>query len=409
MNIRENVQAILHYEKYDRMPIVAFGFWNETIDKWVQEGHLSQEVYKSDCNSDPANEVTKKLGFDFHWGNRFYASTGLMPLFKKEILEVKENSHQIVRDVSGLIILEKPGVSSIPSDIGTTLTDRKAWEELYVDKLKFSKDRINYEWLETFKDDSKREIPIGLHCGSLYGSIRDMLGVEHLSYLYADDEELYIEVIDTIGNLSFDVVKAVLSTGAKFDFGHFWEDICFKNGPLVSPVIFDELVGPHYKRITSLLNEHGIDIVSLDCDGKIDSLIPTWLENGVNTMFPIEVGTWEASITPWREKYGKQILGVGGMNKNVFAEDYKAIDVEIERLKAMIDLGGFIPCPDHRIPPGAIFENIQYYCERFERVINKQINKQIKNQITQTLPNHLSNHSQNDDIKNETKFEAYCL
>ena len=55
--------------------------------------------------------------------------------------------------------------------------------------------------------------------------------------------------------------------------------------------------------------------LSLDCDGWIDHLIPIWLENGVNTMFPIEVGTWNASIAPWREKYGKKILGVGGMNK----------------------------------------------------------------------------------------------
>ncbi|MEI6602253.1 MAG: uroporphyrinogen decarboxylase family protein [Clostridia bacterium] len=371
MNIRENVKAILHYENYDRMPIVAFGFWDETIDKWIAEGHLTPNAKESNYNGDETAEVTKKLGFDFHWGGGFYNNVSLFPGFQREILETKENGHLIVRDWSGLIVLEKPGVSSIPSDIGTTLTDRTAWETLYVDKLKFSRDRINWEWLETFKDDSKRTIPQNIYCGSLFGAIRDLLGVEHLSYLYADDEDLYKEVIDTFGKLSYEIVKAVLESGAKFDYAHFWEDICFKNGPLVSPVIFDELVGPHYKKVTDLLNSYGIDIVSLDCDGKIDSLIPTWLENGVNTMFPIEVGTWEASITPWREQYGKAIRGVGGMNKNVFAEDYKAIDIEIERLKRMIDLGGFIPCPDHRIPPGAIFENVQYYCEQFDKKINK--------------------------------------
>jgi hypothetical protein len=31
--------------------------------------------------------------------------------------------------------------------------------------------------------------------------------------------------------------------------------------------------------------------------------------------------------------------------------DYAAIDKEIERLKPLVDLGGYIPCPDHRIPP----------------------------------------------------------
>ena len=132
--------------------------------------------------------------------------------------------------------------------------------------------------------------------------------------------------------------------------------------------MFDEYVGPHYKKTTELLKQYGVNIVSVDCDGLIDSLIPTWLENGVNTMFPIEVGTWNASIAPWREKYGKQIRGVGGMNKTIFARDYKAVDAEIERLKPLIELGGYIPCPDHRIAPDAIFENVQYYCDRIRRI-----------------------------------------
>lgn len=105
----------------------------------------------------------------------------------------------------------------------------------------------------------------------------------------------------------YKVVEKILTFGVAFDYAHFWEDICFKNGPLVHPNVFACYVGPHYKRITDLLAKHGIDIVSLDCDGKIDKLLPIWLENGVNTMFPIEVGTWNASIAPWREQYGKQL------------------------------------------------------------------------------------------------------
>ncbi|NLB38895.1 MAG: hypothetical protein GX810_06580, partial [Clostridiales bacterium] len=139
----------------------------------------------------------------------------------------------------------------------------------------------------------------------------------------------------------------------------------FKTGPLVSPRVFAELVGPHYKRITAMLNDHGIDIVSLDCDGCIDLLVPIWLENGVNTMFPIEVGTWNASIAPWRALYGEELRGVGGMDKRVFAHDKAAIDAEIERLKPLVALGRYLPCPDHRIPPDAKFELVQYYCDRF--------------------------------------------
>ena len=58
------------------------------------------------------------------------------------------------------------------------------------------------------------------------------------------------------------------------------------------------------------------------------------------------------------------------MNKNVFAEDFAAVDAEIERLKPLVDLGGFIPCPDHRIPPTAVWDNVRYYCDRMRKEFN---------------------------------------
>ena len=43
MNHRQRVRAILHYEPYDHMPVVAFGYWNETLDKWADEGQIPRE------------------------------------------------------------------------------------------------------------------------------------------------------------------------------------------------------------------------------------------------------------------------------------------------------------------------------------------------------------------------------
>jgi uroporphyrinogen decarboxylase len=70
-----------------------------------------------------------------------------------------------------------------------------------------------------------------------------------------------------------------------------------------------------------------------------------------------------------RAKFGKGLLAVGGMDKRVLTVEanYAAIDHEIERLRRMVDLGGYIPCPDHRIPPDAKWENVQYYCERMKK------------------------------------------
>lgn len=372
MTFRENTWAVLHYEAFDKFPVVSFGYWKETVQKWQAEGHLTQEEAESYIqygdNGPGDRAIMKKLGFDFNWNSCVGAITDLFPKFERKVLEQHEDQSQVIRDENGLITLVKPGVVSIPAEIGTSLTDRSVWEQEYLPRLQFSMERLDLSQLEALKDDTDREIPIGIHCGSLMGKVRDLLGVEQLSYLMADDPDLYLEIIDTMDRLCFQCVQAILDTGAKFDFAHFWEDICFKNGPLVIPSLFHDSVGPHYQEITSLLNSRGIDIVSLDCDGWIDLLIPTWIENGVNTMFPIEVGTWNASIAPWRERYGKELRGVGGMDKRVFAYDYQAVDREIERLRPLIELGGYIPCPDHRIAPDAKFENVQYYCDRMQNL-----------------------------------------
>lgn len=372
MNFKENVMAVLHYEKFDQFPVVSFGYWAETLQKWAAEGHITTEEAEGYArygdNSEADRSVMKRLGFDFNWNSCVGFDYGLRPNFGHTVLENRPDGTLLARDEQGLIVIEKPGIVSIPAEIGTSMTDRKAWEELYLPKLKWSADRIDTSYIKNLADDSSREIPIGLHCGSLIGYMRNLLGVEQLSYLYADDEELYREIVDTVAGLCYQGVKTALETGAKFDYAHFWEDICFKNGPLVSPHVFEEYIAPHYKKITELLTQYHIDIVSVDCDGCIDTLVPIWLENGVNTMFPIEVGTWDASIAPWREKYGKTLRGVGGMNKTLFARDRSAIDHEVERLKALISLGGYIPCPDHRIAPDAKFELVRYYCEKMHEL-----------------------------------------
>ena len=213
------------------------------------------------------------------------------------------------------------------------------------------------------------DVPVGLHLGSVLGQIRDMVSVIGMSYLmYDEDEELFADIVDTYAEMQYKCAEAILETGAKFDFAHYWEDICFKNGPLLSPDLFDELCAKHYKKRTELCHKYGIDIISLDCDGVTDQILSTWVENGVNTMFPIEVGVWGDQFAPAREKYGNRVLGVGGMDKTALRIDKDAVDRELERMQKLTALGGFIPCPDHRLMPGSKFELVRYYAEEIKKI-----------------------------------------
>ena len=56
MTHRERALAILHYQPYDRLPIVHFGFWRETITKWHLEGHLPRNTAEDWTDGNEADQ-----------------------------------------------------------------------------------------------------------------------------------------------------------------------------------------------------------------------------------------------------------------------------------------------------------------------------------------------------------------
>ena len=369
--MRERVLHILRYEPYDWMPVVHFGFWNELYDKWEAEGRIPCDAERKELGRGSGERmVAEKLGFDIGWGEGGYSSNGLDPGFQREILQTFPDGSRHVRQSDGVTVMDHPGALSIPSEVDHILKDRASWEEHYLPRLQWFPERIKDEGLAVFQRKDRAELQ-ALHAGSLIGWVRNWVGIEGLSYMLADDPDLVREIVDTVGGLLLRAVGEVLARGANPDYLHFWEDICFNKGPLVNPAFFREVCAPWYAKITDAARKHGVEFSSVDCDGCIDALVPIWLESGATIMFPIEVGTWSASIRPWREKFGRRILGVGGMDKRVFAIGRPAIDAEIERLKPLVDLGGYIPCPDHRIPLEAEWDLVRYYCDRMRETFGR--------------------------------------
>lgn len=370
MTNRERAMNILHYKPADRLPAVHFGYWGELLTEWAQQGKIPKELAEENYDGNEKDRILDRLiGWDFNWSCTAGASQGLRPPFETKVLELLPDGTKRVQNSDGLIEKIKPGKTSIPSEDDYLLKDREAFEALYKPRMQFTPDRVNTEYFRSFNETRDYDRPIAINLGSVLGSIRNMTSVVGMSYLlYDDDEDLFADIIDTFADMQYECVKAVLETGAKFDFGHYWEDICFKNGPLLAPEIFDELCAKHYKKRNDLCRQYGIDIISLDCDGVTEKLLPTWFNNGVNTMFPIEIGVWGDQFENARRKFGNTMLGVGGMDKTALRKDKEAVDKEIERIKRLVHLGGFIPCPDHRLMPGTKFELVQYYAEEIKKI-----------------------------------------
>ncbi len=366
-NTERAMNILLYKGDIDRLPAVHFGYWDELLHEWADQGHISRSIANSLQDSNEADkELDKIMGWDFNWRNLKGGRVGLMPAFEYKVLEELPDGFIRVQNHEGLIERTRKGAGSIPSEDDYQLKDQESFEALYKPKMQFSPERMQH--VNSAYINQTQDVPTGLEMGSVMGTVRNFLSVIGMSYMMYDDYELLQEIVDTFADMQYKTVEATLKTGMKFDFAHYWEDVCFKNGPLLSPTMFDDLCAKHYKKRNDLAKSYGIEIISLDCDGVTDALQQTWIENGVNTLFPIEVGTWGDQFEKARERFGKEQRGVGGLDKVCFLKDINAVDEELERMQKLYSLGGFIPCPDHRLMPGSDFNLVKYYIEQVKKI-----------------------------------------
>ena len=61
----------------------------------------------------------------------------------------------------------------------------------------------------------------------------------------------------------------------------------------------------------------------------------------------------------------------GGIDKRAVAAGPEAIDKELERIKPLLDQGGFVPHLDHLVPPDISFDNYRYYLDKKRKLIGR--------------------------------------
>jgi len=366
MNERERFLATMRYQPRDRCPIWDFGFWDETLVRWHAQG-LPDDVTDNGKASD-------FFGMDhFDWGCGVYLD--LMPEFESKVIR-EDDQYRWLRRGDGVVEKRHKHSTTIPEPEEFLLTGRDAWPEFKKRLDAADPKRIPPGFAEDVARhrDATRTYPFSIWAGSLYGTLRDWMGVQQLSLLLYDDRALVEEMVEARADCIVEPLSKALEIarrqGVTFDYASMWEDICFNRGPLIAPTMFREICGRHYRRITDLLAKYGCRIVQLDCDGQIDDLIPTWLDNGVNCMFPVEIGDW-ADPVALRRRWGQGMLMRGGFDKHLLARGPEAIRAEVRRLTPLVEEGAFIPHCDHRVPPDVSLANYVFYVEEAKRVWGK--------------------------------------
>jgi uroporphyrinogen decarboxylase len=359
MTDRERFNRQMHYQRVDRCFNMEFGYWDENYTQW--------DIFR---DNGIKNEGDANIFFAFDRIGGVGGNNWIYPPIEYRVVEVRDNTRVIING-DGLLA-EVPlaeGGSSIPHFIKSSVNTPDDWKKMKEERfdLRHPTRKLDIEGLKkNFPPDAERDFPLGIDCGSMIGRIRDMLTFEGLAYAVYDYPEMVEDMVETSCQLVEYSLDQLLPH-FKFDYASGWEDICFKNGPIVSVDFFRDVVMPRYKRINAKLKAQGIDLWYTDCDGDVRPILPYFLEGGINCLFPYEVNSC-AHPGELLDQYDGQLRIMGGVDKMKLGEGREAIKAYLESLEKYVARGGYIPFCDHRCPPNVNPADYLYYLDLKEKM-----------------------------------------
>ena len=389
MTPRERFKKICSFELPDDVFIWSVDAWNEAFDNWVDEGmpvdnmDNKKQVNNHLLGMQDQNEGIIPKGAIGGMGknNNPPWCVAIDPVFEIEIIE-ETDEYFIERDYDGSINRrQKERDDAIPEYFSYPVKDRKTWEEYKKRLDPHSPGRWPEGW-EIMTDDKlqfpikpehegkhwkHRDFPVGMNLLSLYGNIRNYMGLEGISIALFEQPTLIDEMLDWQMHLALEMLKRVFDSGVTLEWVWLWEDMAYNTGPLVSPAWVKEHMVPRYRPVVDMLRNNGVDALILDCDGNLDSLLPIWVDVGINATYPMEIAANNDPIAI-RKKFGKNLVTIGGIDKRELAKGKVEIDRQVDIVRELIPLSGYFPNCDHHIPPDVPYENVKYWINEMRKL-----------------------------------------
>ena len=230
MNDRERFLATMNYQERDRCPWGEMGFWPETLDCWHEQG-WSEDIHLADF-----------FGFD-RLREQIDVSLGLVPSFKTETLE-ETDEYRVVRRGTGVVCKEFKGEHSfrMPQWLRFPLGTRDDWENEFKPRLNpGSSTRYPLYWEEKKRIWAQRDYPLTFRMGSVFGWLRNWMGLEGICQALYDNPEWVQEMMDYIVDFCIAAGRRALEE-VDLDYVLLWEDMAYKAGPLISPRMFRQFM-----------------------------------------------------------------------------------------------------------------------------------------------------------------------
>ena len=356
---RERFLQYMKFEPVDRIPLMDMGVWDETLDRWHSEG-LPKWVTSLRHLED---YVGLDRSFNVNW---LSINDRLYPPFEPEVLEETERD-RVVRDAMGVVYRQQKYHRTIPQYIRFPVETEADYERL----LPRLDGRDPGRYADDFEEDlhwrrARGEIVgVSLHC--FFGFPRDLMGLENWCLAFYDQPQLARRIIADRVLFAKDMLARVLSTGA-LDFVQIWEDMAYKTAPLISVEFVREYMLPAYRELVDYLRRGGVKLIMVDCDGRVNDLLPIWVEAGIDGTHPCEIAAGSDPLA-LRRRFPHCTL-IGGLDKRAIASGRDGINAQLRRVQPLLQEGAYIPMLDHFVPPDVSYDTYLYYVERRRELLS---------------------------------------
>ena len=351
MNSRERWIASLCCKPVDRFFRYEHGPWPTTREQWIHEGYPADARFEDYFKMDPLNRISINSG---------YTNSPYHPQFEDKTVH-ENDQYRIYSDSDGVLKKElKIGRdTSMPQYLKFPIADRKDWAAIK-SRLDPADATARVGDVASLKKScADADVPTMLPICGIFGHVRNLFGDEGLSYVIYDDPGLLEEVLDNWLELYVTLIEELVRS-VRIDSILIWEDMCYKNGPLISPGHFQQFMSPRYGEMIKTARRNGVGGILVDTDGDCRKMLPLFLEAGADAVMPFEVQAG-MDVAQIRQEFPK--LGImGGIDKRALAGTPDEIRLEVDRVLSRFGRnGGFIPTLDHTVPPNVSLKNFQFY------------------------------------------------
>jgi uroporphyrinogen decarboxylase len=342
----------MQFKKPDRFPLNEFimGFWGDALGRWYSEG-LPPGLNPQD---------------HFHFDRIEHISLdfGPIPSFVSRI--IKEDERYCETEISGggfrWVTKSLKTGTSMPQFIEHGVKSPSDYKMI---KARFNpRDLRRYpkSWGEDLIEYYRgRDNPLCFRFPGFFWKARELMGLLYLSKAFYTEPRMMHDFFEFWADFLIETSEEVFSN-VKPDYVDFAEDFSYKNGPHISPKIFEEFIYPSYRKITTFLRKKGIEIIAVDSDGDPTLLLPLLIRAGINCLIPLEVAA-SMNANKIMKKYGKKLCLIGGIDKRALAEGGAKLEEEVRSRFETAKQGGYIPSTDHNVSTDVSFQNYTRYIE----------------------------------------------